>query len=339
MDWNLEIDPNMFNMLDDPYKDTDIYYVDSYLTQQQNNVNVEELCMTILLKKEFNIDELLKQVNRPKNILTILDSLKLTIDQRLKLVNKLRTSTDIFLASTSFTQDELYSLLQFSNIENISENKIMEYKVFLVQKNLCALLLCYLYLYPSKKVFHKGQEKLIESVFEYLYTPYCLALMTTDRFLSNFSSKFKKRFYTKLIFNINKRLFIFIDKIPEELYEKCLTRLLQHQVPVEILLYSKCFHKDYEKFLQFIDIENFYSKIYERSFLIYYDTCQYNSYYKDILTTKEYQKCMQYFFDVNQKTFYKFLPKFIDHEKNKGRKAVLNSYMLMKELKEVDDDE
>ena len=127
MDWNLEIDQNMFNMLDDPYKDTDIYYVDSYLTQQQNNVNVEELCMTILLKKEFNIDELLKQVNRPKNILTILDSLKLTIDQRLKLINKLRTSTDIFLASTSFTQDELYSLLQFSNIENISENKIMEY--------------------------------------------------------------------------------------------------------------------------------------------------------------------------------------------------------------------
>ena len=43
MDWNLEIAPNMFNMLDDPYKDTDIYYVDSYLTQQQNNVNVEKM--------------------------------------------------------------------------------------------------------------------------------------------------------------------------------------------------------------------------------------------------------------------------------------------------------
>jgi len=334
MDWNLKIDPNMFNMLDDPYKDTDIYYVDSYLTQRQNEVDIEELCMTILLKKEINIDELLKQVNRPKNILTILDSLKLTIDQRLKLVNKLRTSTDIFLASTSFTQDELYSLLQISNIEDISEDKIMEYKVFLVQKNLCALLLCYLYLYPSKKIFHKEQEKLIEAIFEYLYTPYCLVLMTTDRFLSNFSSKFKKRFYTKLIFNINKRLFIFIDKIPEELYEECLTRLLQYHVPAEILLYSKCFHKDYEKFLQFIDINDFYSKMYERRLLMSYYTCQYSSYCKDILTTKEYQKCIQYFFGDNQTTFYKILPHMIDREKNKGRKAVLNSYILMKELKE-----
>ena len=144
---------------------------------------------------------------------------------------------------------------------------------------------------------------------------------------------------SKLIFNINKRLFIFIDRISEKLYEKCLTRLLKHHVPVEILLYSKCFHKDYEKFLQFIDIKDFYSKMYDRILFTSYATCQYSPYSKDILTTKEYQKCIQYFFDDNQTTFYELLPKIIDCEKNKGRKAILNSYMLMKELKEVEDNE
>ena len=333
MDWNLEINPGLFNMLDKHY---DLSYVNSYLDERLNNIDVEELCMGILLKREINIDELLKQVNKSNNILTILSSLKLTIKQKLKLIDKLNNSRDIFLASTTFTQEELFSLIQFPNaptMEDLSKDKLVGYKSSLMNKKLFPLLLCYLYLYPSKKKFSKEQEKLVELLLNFLYEPHCIALITTDRFLSNFSSTFKKKFYTSLIFDISVRLFVFIDEIPEKLYEKCLTKLLKKNVPVEILLYSKCFHKDYEKFLQFTDIENFYSKLYEQDLLISYYECQYNPAFEDILTTSEYQKCMQYFFKKDQQIFYKILPKIINCEKNEERQAILNSYVLMKDLK------
>lgn len=342
MEWNLNINKVLFDLLEYDNFNADFYTDYSNLqTWTQNQIDIESLCSLVLLKEKVDTDMLLTQISRPLNIITILEKVELTVDQKLKLIKKLKFSSDIFMASQTFTKEELESILKFPNESELedSDRQITKYISVLVNKSLSSLLLCYLYLYPTK--LSKKQEKLMESVLtSIIYSPSCLALITTKRFLSNFSKSFQMKFYTKHLFNINKKLFIYIDKIPDNLYKSCLNKLLSsNHVPIEILLYAKCFNKDYDKFLKFTNIEQFYNALSKRRLVMSYGpyALKFDKKCKDILTAEEYLKCIQYFFKKDSKSFYKYLPNILGIEKDKKRKSILNSYVLMKDLKEIGD--
>ena len=311
-----------FNWLDDPLSR---FHTDLTFDNYSQQFNYEEIFTKILLGQKFDVDTLIKNINNDNNIVRILRHCKtLTIKQRLYLFNKLVYSHAIFSAVLTFTKEELYSFVKLP--DEYSTNSLTNYIHSSPCKNIRSVLICYLYLYPSKKKLSKEKTKFIFRLLECSYNSYCYPLITTEQFLSNFSKSTRDRLFIKGFKNINVKLFSYINKIPDELYEKSLKNLLKGFVPLDILLYGKCFQKDYKLFLKDSDVKDFYRLVYDTYIDGYHAR-------KDILTIEQFRYCIHYFSQKDSKEFLKLLPNFIKYECDEDRKAILNSYILLEELK------
>lgn len=307
----------LFNKLD--YIDLGVNFVSNFYTNE-DSINVEYLCASILLDYEFDIDKLIGQLGSPEIILAVLEKKRndFTTEQKLKLLNKLFTSSAIFIAITTFSKEELESLVKIPTNCNI--NQYIKERPY---QYLSTLLICYLYLYPSKNSLNEEQEQLVYKLLTFIKSNNrCLPLITTEQFLSNFSNQMQEYFFLEGFSNIDKRLFIYIDKIPKKLYNSSFLYLYKDS-PIEIPLYAKCFHKDFDLFLPYINMNDFFDNVHQDNS---------NDSIDDILTINEYSKCLKQF--SKKDDFFSSLPKFIQYEDNKERKSILESYLLMDELAE-----
>ena len=319
---SLPFSAKLFNKLD--YTDFGVNF-DFYTNNDVSSINVEYLCASILLDSKFDIDKLIDQLVSPRIILAVLEKKRndFTIKQKLKLLNKLFTSSyinssSIFLAITTFSKKELESLVKIPTNCNI--NQYIKERPY---QYLSTLLICYLYLYQSKGSLNEEQEQLVYKLLTFIKSNNrCLPLITTEQFLSNFSNKMQEYFFLEGFSNIDKRLFIYIDEIPKELYNSSL-KYLSKDFPIDIPLYAKCFHKDFDLFIQYINMHDFFDNVHQDDS---------NDSVNDILTINEYSKCLKQFSKKND--FFDNLHNFIKYENNTERKSILESYLLMDELAE-----